>query len=75
MSDLRIGKYRHYKGKEYEVIGIAKHSETLEEFVVYRALYGNHQLWIRPKDMFFEKILKDGKENLRFEYVGNSIEQ
>ncbi len=75
MDNLIIGKYRHYKGREYEIIGIGKHSETLEELVVYRALYGNHQLWIRPKDMFFEKILKDGKEILRFEYVGDSTEQ
>jgi cyclomaltodextrinase len=74
MSDLLIGKYRHYKGMKYEVIGIAKHSETLEELVVYRALYGNHQLWIRPKEMFFEKILKDGNEILRFEYMGNTNE-
>ena len=68
---LRIGIYRHYKGKEYELIGIAKNSETLEEFVVYRALYGDHQIWIRPKAMFFEQIQKDGKEFSRFEYVGN----
>ncbi len=71
VNTLRIGTYRHYKGKEYELLGIAQNSETLEEFVVYRALYGDHQLWIRPKAMFFERIQKDGKEISRFEYVGN----
>jgi hypothetical protein len=49
------GKYKHFKGKEYEVLGIAKHSETLEEFVVYKALYGEGCIWIRPKNMFFGK--------------------
>ena len=72
MKQAIIGKYRHYKGNEYQVIGIAQHSETLEEFIVYQALYGDHQLWIRPKDMFFENILKDGQEIPRFEYVGDS---
>lgn len=62
-------KYRHYKGKEYEVIGIAKHSETLEEFVVYKALYGKNQLWIRPKKMFFEKVIVDGENRPRFERI------
>ncbi len=69
MIDIKKGKYRHYKGKEYEVIGIAKHSETLEELVVYRALYGNNELWVRPKKMFLEKVLVDGKEVFRFEYI------
>ncbi len=71
VSTPKIGRYRHYKGKEYELVGIAKNSETLEDFVVYRALYGDHQLWIRPKAMFFEQIQRDGKEFPRFEYVGN----
>lgn len=62
----KIGKYRHYKGKEYEVIGIAKHSETLEEVVVYRALYGEGQIWVRPLHMFLEKVEVDGKKVLRF---------
>jgi len=66
----KIGKYRHHKGKEYELLGIARHSETLEDFVVYRALYGDYQLWIRPKAMFFEQIHKDGKDVWRFEYIG-----
>lgn len=72
MQTLLTGRYRHYKGKEYEVIGVAKHSETEEEFVVYRTLYGNFDLWIRPKAMFVETISINGKPIARFEYVGNA---
>ncbi len=61
-----VGKYRHYKGKEYEIIGIAQHSETLEEFVVCRALYGEGGLWVRPKGMFFEDVVIEGKKIKRF---------
>lgn len=71
VNTLKLGKYRHFKGKEYELLDIAKNSETLEEFVVYRALYGDHQLWIRPKAMFFEQLQRDGKEFSRFEYIGD----
>ncbi len=53
---LQPGRYRHYKGKDYEVLGIARHSETEEEYVVYRALYGDGGLWIRPKAMFLESV-------------------
>ncbi|MDD4477122.1 MAG: DUF1653 domain-containing protein [Patescibacteria group bacterium] len=67
---LKFGKYRHYKGKEYEVIGIAKHSETLEKLVVYKALCGDRDLWARPLKMFIEKIEINGKKIPRFEYVG-----
>ena len=67
---LKVGKYRHYKGKEYEVIGIAKHSETLEELVVYQALYGERGLWVRPIKMFLEEVEVDGKKMPRFEYAG-----
>ena len=67
---LKVGKYRHYKGKEYEVIGIAKHSETLEETVVYQALYGERGVWVRPMKMFFEEVEVDGKKMPRFEYIG-----
>jgi len=70
MNELKIGKYRHYKGNEYEVIGTAKHSESLEEMVVYRALYGEHGLWIRPKEMFMENVTINEKEIPRFEYIG-----
>ena len=68
--EFKFGKYRHYKGKEYEVIGIAKHSENLEDLVVYRALYDEKQLWVRPLKMFKEKIMVDGVEKSRFEYIG-----
>ena len=70
---LKVGKYRHYKGKEYEVIGIAKHSETLEELVVYQALYGERGVWVRPMKMFFEEVEVDGKKMPRFEYIGNNL--
>lgn len=75
MEDLKLGKYQHYKGKFYEVIGVARHSETLEELVVYRALYdspefGKNALWVRPKKMFLETVTVDGKKVSRFKYVG-----
>ena len=68
---LKPGKYQHYKGKRYEVIGIAKHSETMEELVVYKALYQpeGENLWVRPLKMFTENILVDGKSIQRFNYV------
>ena len=56
MHDIQVGRYRHYKGNEYEVIGIAKHSETLEPMVVYRALYGEHGIWVRPASMWNESV-------------------
>ncbi|HHZ19271.1 MAG TPA: DUF1653 domain-containing protein [Firmicutes bacterium] len=65
-----IGRYQHYKGNLYQVLGLAKHSETLEEYVVYQALYGEKQLWIRPKDMFLESVEVDGKLVPRFQYLG-----
>ncbi len=69
---LKTGKYKHYKGKEYEVIGIARHSETLEELVVYRALYQNEgeNLWVRPLKMFLEEVEIEGKKMPRFEFLG-----
>ena len=69
---LKLGKYRHYKGNEYELVGIAKHSETLEELVVYRALYGNHDLWVRPLKMFLEEVEVKRKKIPRFQYLGKS---
>jgi len=67
---LKLGRYKHYKGKSYEVIGIAKHSETRKKLVVYQALYGKHNLWARPLKKFLEKVEVEGKKMPRFEYVG-----
>lgn len=64
--EIRPGRYRHFKGKEYEVLGTAKHSETLEEMVVYRALYDNGSLWVRPASMWNETVVRDGKAFRRF---------
>ena len=63
------GKYRHFKGKEYEVVGVAKHSETLEDMVVYRKLYDDGGLWVRPKEMFLDTVERDGKVFKRFTLV------
>jgi hypothetical protein len=63
---VRPGRYRHYKGKEYEVIGIARHSETEEQLVVYRCLYGDHSLWVRPLAMFTEQVVVAGRAVPRF---------
>ena len=72
--DLKLGLYEHYKNKKYRVIGIAKHSETLEDLVVYEALYENKQsnLWVRPLAMFLEEVTVDGKTVPRFKYLGDS---
>ncbi len=69
---LKLGKYKHYKGKEYEVIGIARHSETLEELVVYKALYQKEgkNLWVRPLKMFIEDVEVKGMKMSRFEFIG-----
>lgn len=67
---LKLGKYKHFKGKEYEVLGVAKHSETLEKLVVYRALYGRKGLWVRPLKMFLEKVEMEGKKVSRFKHIG-----
>lgn len=69
---LKLGRYQHYKGNFYRVIGIAKHSETLEELVVYEALYENPdgKLWVRPLKMFLEKVEINGKKVPRFKFVG-----
>ena len=70
MNEIKLGKYRHFKGNEYEVLGIAKHSETLEPMVVYKALYGDGGLWVRPLSMWNEEITRDGKTFKRFQYIG-----
>lgn len=67
--DIEKGRYRHFKGNEYEVIGTARHSETLEEFVVYKALYGEGGLWIRPASMWNEAVERDGKVFERFRKI------
>ena len=68
--DIKLGKYRHFKGNEYEVIAIAKHSETLEETVVYKALYGDGGYWVRPASMWNETLTREGKTFKRFEFLG-----
>ena len=70
MPTIKPGRYRHFKGNEYEVIGTARHSETLEELVVYRALYDNGGLWVRPAAMWTETIDRDGYHGPRFQYIG-----
>ena len=67
---IEPGRYRHFKGKEYEVLCVARHSETLEEMVVYRALYGDFGLWVRPVSMWNETVERDGKISRRFTYIG-----
>ena len=70
MQEIKIGKYRHFKGNEYEVLYLAKHSETQEEMVVYKALYGDGGVWVRPSSMWNEIIERDGKTFQRFTYIG-----
>ena len=75
MAELKLGKYEHYKGEQYEVIGLARHRETQEELVIYKALYEseefeNNALWARPKSMFLESVNIDGKDIPRFKYIG-----
>ena len=69
-EEIRPGRYRHFKGKEYEVLSVARHSATEEEYVVYRQLYGEHSLWVRPASMWNEMVNRDGKTQRRFTYVG-----
>ena len=70
MESIKPGRYRHFKGKEYEVLGVARHSETEEELVVYRALYGDFGLWVRPVSMWNETVERDGKTFRRFTSIG-----
>ena len=71
MKEIQIGRYRHFKGNEYEVLCIAKHSETQEEMVVYKALYGDGGVWVRPACMWNETVEWDGKTFPRFTYIGD----
>lgn len=70
MAHLKLGKYEHFKGNKYEVIGVARHSETQEEFVVYRSISQEDELWIRPISMFLEEVEFEGSRVPRFRYIG-----
>jgi len=74
MSDIHPGRYRHYKGNGYTVIGLARHSETEEELVVYRQEYGERGLWVRPKAMFLENVVVEGRSVPRFQWVEGPTE-
>ena len=70
LSELRPGRYRHFKGGEYRLLGLARHSETQEWMVVYQALYGEEGLWVRPAEMWTEQVEREGYSGPRFVYVG-----
>jgi len=70
MDEIKIGRYRHFKGNEYQVLYLAKNSETMEDMVVYQALYGERGIWVRPASMWNETVERDGKTYTRFEYIG-----
>ncbi len=72
MDKIILGKYRHYKGNLYEVIGVANHSETLEKMVVYKALYGDEEIWVRPASMWNEEVIINGETVRRFTYIGET---
>ena len=75
MTTVQPGRYRHYKGNEYTVIGVALHSETQDELVVYRQEYGEHGLWVRPRPMFSETVKVEGRDVHRFQPLGSGSEQ
>ena len=70
---MELGIYKHYKGDFYQVIGVACHTETGQEMVVYQALYGKYQLWIRPKIMFCETVMHNDKQVDRFAFINNPL--
>lgn len=72
MTSIPTGRYRHYKGREYIVLGVARHSESEEELVVYRQDYGARGLWVRPLGMFLETVEIDGRKSPRFEFVSET---
>ncbi|MGY8900707.1 MAG: DUF1653 domain-containing protein [Paraglaciecola sp.] len=69
--NIKVGKYRHYKGNDYEVIGVATHSEDESELVVYRPMYGERGLWVRPLSMFNESVVVNGQSVPRFQFIEN----
>ncbi|MBL4585124.1 MAG: DUF1653 domain-containing protein [Pseudomonadales bacterium] len=71
---IQTGLYQHFKGNRYEVLGVVKHSETQEDHVLYKALYGEGGLWIRPLDMFVETIEREGKRFKRFQFIEDSLQ-
>ena len=73
MTSVPTGRYRHYKGREYTVLGVARHSETQEELVVYRLEYGDHSLWVRPVAMFLEAVESGGETVPRFQLVESEV--
>lgn len=70
---MRLGLYQHYKGNFYQVIGLARHSETLEELVVYQALYGDFGMWVRPRTIFEEMVFHDGNNHSRFKFISSNF--
>ena len=70
MAEIKQGRYRHFKGNEYRVLAMARHSETMEEMVVYQALYGEGGIWVRPAHMWNETVERDGYCGPRFAYIG-----
>lgn len=72
---MKKGLYQHYRGNLYQVIGISRHSETLEEMVIYQAFYGDYGLWVRPRTMFEETVVHEDQECLRFRYLSSIGEE
>ncbi len=70
MEEIKLGRYKHFKGNEYTVLGVAKNSETLEDMVIYRAEYGEREVWVRPASMWNETVERDGKIFKRFVFLG-----
>ena len=70
MEELQLGIYRHFKGNYYRLLGVARHSETMEPLVVYQALYGERGIWVRPASMWSETVERDGIQSKRFTYIG-----
>lgn len=73
LTTIQKGIYKHYKDQYYEVLDIARHTETLETLVVYRSLYGSFDLWVRPLAMFLETVTNNGVSTPRFQYIGNQL--